>query len=69
MLVKQFLRKFPCILLALGMIVVVGGIVHAAEKDEDTEKEPYAVQEKEVVVGSVVPGAEKGEDLKRNLML
>ncbi len=32
MLVKQFLRKFPCILLALGIIAVVGGVVHGAEK-------------------------------------
>jgi hypothetical protein len=42
MFVKQFLRKFPCILLALGIIVVVGGIVHAEEKDEDTKEKTYA---------------------------
>ena len=65
MLVKQFFRKFPCILLALGIIVVVGGVVHGAEKDEDTEKRPYAVKKKEAVVGSVVHGAEKGEDTEK----
>jgi hypothetical protein len=36
MFVKQFFRKFPFILLALGIIVVVGDIVHAADIDEDT---------------------------------
>jgi hypothetical protein len=45
MFVKQFLRKFPCILLALGIIVVVGGIVHAEEKDEDTKEKTYALTE------------------------
>ena len=45
MLVKQFLRKFPCILLALGIIVVVGGVVHAADIDEDTEEKTYAITE------------------------
>ena len=45
MLVKQFLRKFPCILLALGIIVVVGGIVHAADIDEGTEEKTYAITE------------------------
>jgi hypothetical protein len=52
-------------MLALGIMAVVGGVVHGAEKDEDTEKKPYAVQEKEVVVGSVVHGAEKGEDTEK----
>ena len=45
MLVKQFLRKFPCILLALGIIVVVGGVVHAADIDEDSKEKTYALTE------------------------
>ena len=65
MLVKKFLRKFPCILLALGIMAVVGGVVHGAEKDEDTEKRPYAVEKKEAVVGGAIHGAEKGEDTEK----
>ena len=45
MFVKQFLRKFPCILLALGILVVVGGIVHAADIDKDTKEKTYALTE------------------------
>ena len=45
MIVKQFFQKFPCILLALGIIVVVGGIVQGAEKDKDTKEKTYALTE------------------------
>ncbi|UCF01335.1 MAG: hypothetical protein JSV14_13295 [Deltaproteobacteria bacterium] len=45
MFVKQFFRKFPCILLVLGIIVVVGGIVQGAEKDKDTKEKTYALTE------------------------
>ena len=45
MFVKQFFRKFPCIPLALGIIVVVGGIVQGAEKDKDTKEKTYALTE------------------------
>ena len=45
MYVKQFLRKFPCILLALGILVVAGGIVHAGDIEEDTKEKTYALTE------------------------
>jgi hypothetical protein len=45
MFVKQFLQKFPCILLALLIMVVVGGIVHAADIDEETKEKTYALTE------------------------
>ena len=45
MFVKQFFRKFPYILFALGIIVVVGGIVHAADIAEDTKEKTYALTE------------------------
>ena len=45
MYVKQFLRKFPCILFALGIIAVVGGFVHAADINEDTKEKTYALTE------------------------
>ena len=45
MYVKQFLRKFPCILLVLGTIAVVGGVVYAADIDEDTKEKTYAFTE------------------------
>jgi hypothetical protein len=48
MLVIKFLRKFPCILLVLGIIAVVGSVVHAADIDKDTEKKPYAMKEAEL---------------------
>jgi len=48
MFVKQFFRKFPFILLALGIIVVVGDIVHAADIDEDTKEKTYAIKEAEL---------------------
>ena len=45
MFVKQFLRKFPCILFALGILAVVGGVVQAADIAEDTKEKTYALTE------------------------
>ena len=45
MYVKQFLRKFPCILFGLGIIAVFGGVVHAADIAEDTKEKTYALTE------------------------
>ena len=42
---KQFFRKFPCILLALGVLVAAGGMVHAADVDKDTGEKTYALTE------------------------
>ena len=45
MIVKQFFRKFSCIMLILGIIVVVGGDVHGTKRDKDTKETTYALTE------------------------
>ena len=42
---KQFFRKFPCILFALGILAVAGGIAHAADRDQETKEKTYALTE------------------------
>jgi hypothetical protein len=45
MSIKQFLRRFPCILLALGLIAFVASVVHGAEKDKDSKEKTFALTE------------------------
>ena len=45
MFVKQFVRKFACILLAAGIIALTGGVAHGAQEDKDTEKKHFVINE------------------------
>jgi DNA-binding transcriptional ArsR family regulator len=45
MFIKQIVRKFQFILLAVGIIAVAGGVVHGAQKDKDTEKKQFVMNE------------------------
>ena len=43
MCAKQFFRKFLPILIALGIIISVGGDAYGAKKDKDAKKKPSAI--------------------------
>jgi hypothetical protein len=42
---SRLIRKVPCILLALVIIAVAGGVVHGAQEDKDTEKKQFVMTE------------------------
>ncbi len=45
MFLKQIVREFACILLAVVIIVVAGGVVYGAKDDKDTEKKQFVITE------------------------
>ncbi len=45
MFVKQLLRTCSCLLLALVIVSIAGGVVQGAEKDKDTQEKTYVINE------------------------